>query len=246
MTRIDPPQAPPEDGDPEGFLLGILIVALLAAIFWPYDAKAQTLFADGFEGEPVGPQCLQPNPLVGPAGWSLVEVPWSTVWSSPRAPGAQTYPDSGALSNLPFPRRNRNEIVAIPFVALADTTIRLNWTTPVQPNGNIGYPRARVATAIFISLSECPWDVRGNSTSDDPDQVLRRGCRKFSSGTIITYTTRTDVPESTGSVCKLNAGELYWMNMITADPNDGLAPGESTCVDPDIAGCDVQGSHKPI
>ena len=221
------------------------VISLLLTLF-STGAFSQSIFSDGFEGPSPVIGCEAGGPLIAPPGYEKITRNWGVVWSSPLCPNCQVYPDSGALSNLPFPRIDKDQVVAIPFTALPDLTIRINWTTPVQPNGGIGYPRARVATAIFISISPCKWDVRPPTSSTDPDQFLRGGCRKFSSGTIITYTTKPIQVESTGSVCRIQSGQTYYLNMIMADPSDGLDEEENTCVDPTIVGCEVQGSHKPI
>lgn len=212
-----------------------LVVSLLLAL----PVHASPIFADGFEsgepGQPIDP-CLATAP---PAGWVLKSKSWQAAFSAPNGSATAEYPNSVG-SPVPIPGFEvwrptgsryylKGQILAIGFVATAETTVEMTWDV-AQANQPYGYGLPRPAFAMAVKVSQCPWDV-----TPDPR------CLRVSGLDTLVYSTR----EASGSACRIKAGQQYFINVVMADPRNGLQAGEHTCHDTprSAAGCDVQMRH---
>lgn len=216
------------------FLLYVLMCLGLAMLIFGA-ARADTLYRDGFEEPEAG---LGPceHPLVAPVGWELKQKPWTVAFSSPSGHRQATYPNGvGNPSPVPgyefYPstKFRKGQIVAIPFVAQPEQTVDITWDTA---QSQFGYTQPRPAESMFIGISACPWDVRPHPN-----------CSLSAAGGSLFHTTRTP----SGPACKLDAGQTYYINVVMADPSDGLDPWEHTCsmtAANSAEGCDVQVRHS--
>lgn len=184
---------------------------------------------------------LPADPLIQPAGWTRTNVDWVSAFSSRDGSPVAIYPSS---VGFPVPiGAAKNGYTTIPFTPTANLTVNLNWDG-VQANSAQGYPNPRPASSMFVSISPCPGDVRA-PVSGASDPWLRLGCRKMGFNANIFYTTSA-IPESNDSACRLEAGSTYYLNVMAADPSDGLTLGEHTCepVSNSANGCDVNAQHR--
>jgi hypothetical protein len=226
-------------------LIDLLLVIATALALMP-EARAERIFADGFEeGEPGGPvdPCAG---LIAPAGWVLELKSWDAAFSSPAAGTVQgapfaTYPNSvGNPVPVPgyrFYSRSGNhkfylkgQIVAIPFVPPPNLSVTMTWD---QAQSGPFYTQPRPARMMFVGISPYPHDL-----------CPRENCSVTGGAGSLHYTTETS---NTGLACPLNAGQTYYINVAMADPTDGLQPQEHTCSDTaanSANGCDVQMVHR--
>jgi hypothetical protein len=201
-------------------------------------AAAQPVFFDGFE-PPAAEAC--DDPLIAPLGWDTQSKNWVDAWSSPDGSPRATYPNS---VGFPVPiGANKNKITVINFVPLPNQTVDISWDG-AQANLEQGY-YPRPAMSMFISISPCPGDVRPPD-QQNADPFLHQGCRTGGGGGSMFFST---VPGGTDFVCRLEAGQTYFMNIAPIDPTNGLQPGEHTCDDSSMyseQGCDVQAVHRGV
>jgi hypothetical protein len=129
----------------------------------------------------------------------------------------------------------------IPFTPLANLTVDISWD-PVQANPQQGYPNARPAELMFLSISRCAGDLRPPQASSG-DPFLQNGCRRLGSGGSLFYTTRVDVV-SNEFFCRLEPGVVHYLLVSPVDPTDGVTLGEHTCGAISVFGCDVQARHS--
>jgi hypothetical protein len=181
------------------------------------------------------------DPTFQPAGWERVNKTWVDAFSSPNRRHIATYPNS---IGIPVPiGANKNTYTTVPFTPTANLTVDLSWDV-VQANRDHGYPNPRPADSMFIGISPCPGDLRTPDASS-ADPWLENGCRRVGGGGSIFYSTLPGL--SNESVCRLVAGQTYYLNIVAANPEGGLEPGEHTCSTsaPNSAnGCDVQAMHR--
>jgi hypothetical protein len=212
-------------------------------------------FRDGFEGDGAGAPLPDPpvttlceDPLIQPAGWTRSQFTWERAWSAPNCFqfGKPCYALAvwPASIGVPVPLgASRGGYRTIPFVPEPAQTVGISWDK-VQANPLIGYGKPRPADGIWMSVSPCAGDFRpGNDAASD--HYLRRGCRRGAAiGGLIWSTT---IAESTFQACALVAGQTYYLNVIAANPEDGLTEGENTCTaGPNTGdGCDVLATHRP-
>lgn len=208
-------------------------------------------FRDGFEpadagGAPVPPVEVPLPPVADagacpapPGGFSRVDKTWTQLWAygypcsrmeycerNLRAyPNAQSYPAPiGA---------NKGTYVVVPFVPNAGQSVNL-YFDQVQSRAQIAYNQ-RPARGMFITVSNCPGDFRPvDNSSENP--FLHSGCRMFENGGSLIWASS---PSAAG--CHTAAGLPVFLNIIAADPEGGIEPGEHSCADvPNSAsGCDV-------
>lgn len=200
-------------------------------------ASAQAVFFDGFEAPLEACQ----DPLIGPPGWDVQSTTWVNAFSSPDGSPQATYPNS---VGFPVPiGADKNKLRVISFVPFADLTVTMTWDN-AQSNPAQGYT-ARPADSMFIAISPCPADVRvRDALSADP--WLRNGCRQIAGGSSMFYSTVPGDPNN-DIVCRLQAGEQYFITVAPIDPGDGLDLGEHTCndsINTTQFGCDVQMIHS--
>jgi hypothetical protein len=225
-------------------LLAVIGVVAIALLLFAEPARAQSsdrIFTDGFEEFEAGAE-LCDSPLVMPAAWAFESKTWVDAFSRPGGTPAATYPNSVG-NPVPVPgyrwfRRlqvgqfefyKRGQFVAIGFVAQASTTVDITWDT-AQSGPN--YTTPRPADMMHVGLSPCPWDARPHAL-----------CSVTAGQASLFGSTRTDQP---GSFCPMVAGATYYLNVLMANPNDGLTFGENVCSETaanSAEGCDVQMRH---
>lgn len=231
-------------------VVSLLLLILALSCLTARHAAAQEsdrIFASGFEGDegPGADPCF--DPLVAPVGWAHKSKTWVDAFSRPgytATQGKATYPNSvGTPVPVPgyewftqfrqgqYQFYTKQHAVSIGFVAEANLTIDMTWDT-AQSGPNYGTPRP--ADSMTIRVSTCPWDFRPHYA-----------CARTSGLDSMFLTSRTDgVFEG---ACPLVPGLDYFINVLMADPGDGLVPGEHTCsltAANSAEGCDVQMRHS--
>jgi len=197
-------------------------------------------------GAPTGPVLeevctgMTGHELVKPAGFTIYDKTWPQAFygnqypstGAPLAPlGSFTLKGSGN-SGVPIAGR----YISIPFVP-GSGTYKINWLQ-VQPISDYSYGPARPAEKVYITLSTCRGDFRlPDNNAGDP--LLRTACRKIHSSTSIFYSTST----SGFNTCGLQAGQQYYLNVMFADPFDGLTTTENTCLGGNTM-CEVNFRHE--
>jgi hypothetical protein len=212
-----------------------LLVGLLLS--FPAFSQSDRIFSNGFESEEAGPPVCPPLPL----GYTTGEKPWVQAFDfpGPNPNPPPVYPN-GVSNPSPIPGWQnypstwfvKNQIVAIPITPLPNKTVDMTWDTA---QAQFGYP-PRPADGMFVKISTCRWDVT-------PGADYR--CEVFAGGASLFYTTRR--PEF--GACPVDAGVQYYINVVMANPYDGLKPLEHSCQDnaqntTTYNGCDVQMKHS--
>lgn len=183
-------------------------------------------------GAPQGPVLAEVctgmtgHELVKPAGFTAYDRTWTQAFfgyqypstGAPLAPlGSFTLKSSG---NTGLPAAGR--YISIPFVPESGV-YKINWLQ-VQPIQDYSYGPARPADFVYMTLSTCRGDFRlPDNGAADP--LLHARCRKMHSSTSIFY--KTGAPGFNS--CGLQAGQQYYLNVMFADPFDGLTTTENTC-----------------
>lgn len=181
------------------------------------------------------------DPMILPGGWPVTTRPWSSLFSSPDGNPFAYYPDSVAFPTPVGARRGG--ITAIQFHATADSYrpgLVLSWAAPVSANPAEGYPYPQRASGMFFSISRCPGDVRPPDDSPGADPSLSSNCRGFGAGGTLFYSALL----TGSSICRVQYGPMYYINVMAADPGDGLADGETTCEETAPQYCDVDATHR--
>jgi hypothetical protein len=181
------------------------------------------------------------DPAFQPSNWVRQDRTWVSAFSSPNLRNVATFPNS---IGVPVPLgANKGGYTTVAFTPTPGLTVDMSWDV-AQANGLHGYPNPRPADSMFIGISPCPGDLRtADAASSDP--WLENGCRRVGGGGSIFYSTLPGA--SNENVCRLQAGQTYYFNVMAADPNGGLEIGEHTCSTsaPNSAnGCDVQVVHR--
>lgn len=189
---------------------------------------------------PAGCSLQSSDPLFQPASLAAVTKEWDLAFKSPNSTQLPVYPNS---PGAPVPvGASKGSYTAIRFTARANTTVDMTWDTA---QAQLGYSNPRPADSMFISISPCAGDLRApNSASGDP--WLQGGCRISAGAGSMFYTTLTNY-QSSDFLCRLEAGQVYYINVSPIEPNDGLTPGEHTCSNTaanSATGCDVQMRHS--
>ena len=192
---------------------------------------------------PSGCDIQSDSPWFQPTGLSRVTQEFTEAFDAPDGDPKPVYPQG---LGFPIPiGANKGSYLSVPFVALANTQVRLTWDT-AQANGPQGYSSPRPADAMFIGISPCAGDLRPTDGLSE-DRFLRQGCRRVA-GLDSMYYSSTTAPVNPATICQLEAGKTYFMNIAPVNPNANPAPnGTYTCSDtaPNSAnGCDVQIRHS--
>ena len=177
-----------------------------------------------------------------PTGWGRVNVTWSQLFTPRDGDPVPVYPLSNGFQ-VPI-GANKGQYTSASFVPNVEQTVNMVWDR-AQAKPSEGYSTARPASGMFISISPCPGDLR--AFNDEVGGFLARGCRKFQNESTLIYSTKASLPQSNQSACKLEAGKQYYINVLPANPNDGLTQGEHSCdpVPSSDLGCDVQARSSP-
>jgi hypothetical protein len=176
------------------------------------------------------------TPLFQPSGWTKVDRTWAQLFTPADGAPIPAYPTS---NGFPVPvGSNKGTYVAASFTAAAKQSVSMFWD-PAQAKPAEGYSTARPAMGMFISISPCPGDLR---PADNSGGFLMSGCRKFGNSGSLIWSTSASLPASSVSACKLEAGKVYYINVLPANPDGGLTSGEHSCSDTSSSsqGCDVQ------
>jgi hypothetical protein len=170
------------------------------------------------------------------------------------------FPDLRTFSNLAcgnFPITGSNVCL---MLAPRNRFISLRFTAPADlnayPQGSpfIAWQSAQVGagadeSATYFSISKCMGDFRIPTTGVAPagDPTFGHGCRNIrflnglgqppSDGLGISYTI-TGV--TSASQCGIVPGQVYYFNMILADPRGGIQAGEYTCGNQSAPSCGMQ------
>lgn len=235
-----------------GSTMIFLFILLAVCMIWATPARGQGIFADGFEckvncgGGPPPALCFDGNTYIHPAGWQKRTKVWQQTFSSPDGVPKATYPNSVSFP-VPVPGliATKGQYLVMPFIPTPALVVNMFWD-PAQARPQDGYGRARPALGMFVGISKCQADFRPHTFVGALfDPFLHNGCRKFENTASIFYTTLS-AAESDDSVCALEPGETYYLNVIPF--HTGLSPpltGVDTCADSAPNGCDVQMIHRP-
>jgi hypothetical protein len=171
------------------------------------------------------------DPLIRPVGWKVDVREWSYSFGNPNY--FPTYPNGGPA---PLGAR-RGGVTAIRFHAIANSAVMIDWQrVGVLP----GYPFPLPASAMFFSISPCYGDLRPSVPGTPADPFLSEQCRGYGQSGLLVHATVT----TSGTYCRLQPNEVYYLNVAPVDPSDGLTPGEERCEDPAHTRCDVQATQS--
>lgn len=164
------------------------------------------------------------------------------AFSPPDGDPTASYPNS---VGFPVPiGANKGSYLTVPFVAQPNTVVDMTWDT-AQANGFQGYSSPRPADAMFVGISPCPGDLRPTDHFSE-DIFLRNGCRRVTGLDSMFYST-TSGTVNPYSICKLEAGKTYYINIAPVNPNQSSGPNStytcSTTAPNSANGCDVQIRH---
>jgi len=138
----------------------------------------------------------------------------------------------------------------------AQTTRARYISVPIDGNGNnykfewiqakpvaiYGYQPARPTDFKYVTISTCPGDFRITSafSAADPvnDPTLIQQCRNQ----VVAETGINYGPTGFGR-CRVESGKRYYLNIVFANPNDGLSPTETGCRDTFGGVCDTSWKH---
>jgi hypothetical protein len=220
------------------FVLGLLCGLILSGA-----VDAQSIFADGFESGQGGgdpPNLCPEDPAIAPAGWMRQNRTWVRTWSARDGDPAASYPSS---VGFPVPVGADNDTYRVTeFTPNPLQSVNISWEQ-VQANSGQGYPKPRPGE-VWFSISPCAGDFR---PADDlsPNPYLRSGCRRGGRNGGLIFSS---IPfESDHAKCNVIPGVTHYMNVIAANPQDGLTFGERTCdaAANSATGCDVNATHRP-
>jgi hypothetical protein len=207
-------------------------------------AGASTLQTVGVKANPPpivpdGCNITSTDPAFQPSGRTRTNKTWVQAWSAPNGSATAVYPNSiGAAVPV---GAEKGGYTVISFVPGVNEEVGI-FFDPVQTAPNIGYGTARPADGMLLALSPCAGDVRGAASGNDADPFLRPGCRVFANTGSLTFTTKGNA-SSNSFVCRLQAGQTYYLNVMAANPADGLSDSEHSCLT-NTSGCDVQAVHR--
>lgn len=193
---------------------------------------------------PSGCDITSNSPWFQPPSLTRVNQSFEDAFDAPDGDPKPLYPQG---LGFPVPiGANKGSYLSVPFVARANTQVRLTWDT-VQANGPQGYSAPRPADAMFIGISPCPGDLRPTN-DNSADRFLHQGCRRVN-GLDSMYYSSTTATVDPSTICQLEAGKTYYMNFAPVNPieNPGGPNGSYTCSTTaanSTNGCDVQIRHS--
>lgn len=168
------------------------------------------------------------DPLFQPAGFTPHIVPWSDAFygaTFPNKPGYASPIGSTTINNADMNGR----YISIPFVPAAGTSYSFTWVE-AQPVTQLNYRTGRPAHLVYFTISPCAGDFRLESGTSAPANIAdedyaRKACRKMSQSSSLYFNSTAPGFNS----CGVQAGKTYYINMLFADPRDGLNTSENTC-----------------
>lgn len=160
--------------------------------------------------------------FIRPSGFTMFNREWENQFNG-RAWGAQISYLAPIGSFSVGDAQAAGMYITIPFKPTAGVIYTLEWFE-AQSVTAANYFNPRRSTSVSVSISPCAGDVRPR-VSTSTNQWLK-GCKKQSSQSNLGFSTLS------GSACRLNADEWYWLTIQMADGTDGtLTPTEHTCAD---------------
>lgn len=185
-------------------------------------------FANGFEGAaPPPPAPVDPcagDPLIKPAGYIRTEVSWERMFSGHSFPRMPSWLQPVGAWTLRTTHNTGPRMIGryltVPFVPQPGQSYRIAWLN-AQAVGPAGYGNPRPADRVLVSISECSGDLRKPSLFSPDPQISQ--CRGLNNSGVLSFGT------APSSLCKLQPGRTYWLNVVFADPAGGLSPTETTC-----------------
>lgn len=205
------------------------------------------LTVDGVAPPTGGCNVTTSDPLFQPAGWTRVERTWAQLWNGTSYPTGVTgepWPvGAWTINNSSMSNTNSltGRYISVPFVGNG-SAYQLNWIQ-AKPVALYGYGPARFTDHMYVTISTCPGDFRLAGAfqfeSPDPtnDPTFVKQCRNL----VISETSIFYGPTGSNTVCEVAAGQQYWLNVIFANPTDGLSPSESGCRTPGY--CETSWRH---
>jgi hypothetical protein len=208
------------------------------------------IFSDGFEEPaPIGCDSFLSDPLFQPQGFTEVTRTWRQLWGwsndYPIGRTGEPYPiGSYTLNGNRYnpPTDLSGKYITVPFIATGGS-YQFNWIQ-AKPVSAYGYQPARQTDQMYVTLTTCPGDFRLTGsfqfTSPDPvnDPTFIRQCRNA----VISETSIYYGPEGFGR-CPTIPGKQYYLNIIFANPFDGLDPNENGCRNQITGACETSWRH---
>lgn len=227
-------------------LFAFLLFGILLLFAMP--SHAQSIFADGFEtaSEPGGPIPCPPTPAgyaeqtFGSQTWCAnrpggCKLQWSDFFYGAVFPFGKSYLSPGGAftfrSVQPSTRgpSMAGKYIVIPFVPEAGSNYAISWLGPQAiVNAEIVYNPPRNNNGIFVTISACRGDFRPRVNIPAPDTPvgLTSVCRGFVRQGNLKFGTTGGVGQ-----CPVTAGVEHYINIVFANPADGLLPNETSCVE---------------
>lgn len=178
---------------------------------------------------PTGCDIVSTDPLFTPDGFTQHIVSWSGAFYGSEYPSTGGYLNPiGSITINKLPVNGR--YLAIEFTPQSGQGLSLAWEQ-AQAVSQRSYRSPNPAGPVFIAVSPCPGDFRLAAAAATPaaveDENYQRGaCRKFNqAGTIYANTSKPAY-----NSCGLVPGRKYYLNLLFADPTDGLNTTETTCL----------------
>ena len=186
--------------------------------------------------------------LFQPAALAMQQRSWEQLWGPgfvyPNGRTGEPYPvGSWTLSgNVYSPAVSlRGKYITVPFVG--DGRIHEFLWIQAKPVSSYRYQPTRPTDFMYVTISTCPGDFRlvgeYQTVAPDPvnDPTMVRQCRnRTAAETLITY--------GPSAGCRVEAGRTYYLNIVFADPSDGLTADESGCRDTDSGVCETSWRHR--
>jgi hypothetical protein len=176
------------------------------------------------------------DPLFQPAGYTRVDRTWAQFWNGtayPQGVTGEPWPVGAWTINnksMSTAQSLTGKYISVPFVGNGQA-YQFNWIQ-AKPVSSYGYQPARATDAMYVTISTCPGDFRlvgsFQYASPDPinDPTFIRQCRNL----VISETSIFYGPQNISSAyCPVESGRTYYLNVIFANPLDGLSPSESGC-----------------
>lgn len=195
--------------------------------------------ADPFQRSLFQPETLQ-----------MQERTWSQLWG-----GGVTYPQG--ITGEPYPIGSwtisgsvfspavslRGKYITVPFVGNGQS-YQFNWIQ-AKPVAAYGYTSSRATDFKYVTISTCKGDFRiagsFQFTSPNPstDPTFVKQCRNM----VLAETSIFYGPNGSNTVCEVRSGATYYLNIVFANPNDGLTATESGCRNTSTGVCETSWRH---
>lgn len=185
-----------------------------------------------FQPEGFEPRLLGWNQLFGPG----------SVYPNPLA--AEVYPVGSytlAGNQHANPVSTRGRYLSVPITGNG-STYKFEWIQ-AKPSTQYAYAPNRPTDFKYVTLSTCQGDFRTTSSfvAADPvnDPTLIQQCRNQ----VVAETGIGYGPTGFGR-CPVRAGQVYYLNIVFADPAGGLLPSETGCRDTFGGVCETSWRHS--